>query len=357
MKKIALILSLFFLISCNLKESNSQNEKEFNYSIKAKTTKVGDSTIVYIYNLDNFLKPFDSTFIINQEFSFKGKIDEPFPAFFAFLDSVRRYPMYDFWMDTSDLEIDIDLSSTDNSSLNFTPDQIRGSQLNLLFIDYSKKTKGLLKQEGKAVLNREIKDFVFENPNNYLSLYLAFSFRDLFNNSLQQYYAKLDEVYRNSSYGKAINQILTSKKVEVGGELIEIIAEDLDRNTIRLSNFKGKVILLDFWSSTCAPCRVQIRDKFSKLKRKYKDKEFIIVSFSLDTEYSAWKKASKEDGINWINISDLKGQKSPVVIDYNVWGIPRTFLIDKEGIIRNLELGYDGESDLLEMEIDKLLVD
>jgi peroxiredoxin len=355
MRKIVLLTFLSFLISCNLKESDSDNETEFNYSITAKTTEVKDSTIVYIYNLDNFLKPFDSTFIINQEFMFKGKIDEPFPAFFAFLDSVRRYPMYDFWTDTSDIEIDIDLSSTDNSSLNFTPDQISGSQLNLLFIAYSKKTKGLLKEKGKAVLNNENKNFVFENPNNYLSLYLAFNFRDLFKDSLQQYYDKLDDVYRNSSYGKAINQILTSKKVKAGGELIEIIAEDLDRNTIRLSNFKGKVILLDFWSSTCAPCRLQIRDKFSKLKKKYEDEEFIIVNFSLDTEYSAWKKASKEDGINWVNISDLKGQKSPTIIDYNVWGIPRTFLIDKKGIVKNIDVDFSESNTSIEDEINKLL--
>lgn len=355
MKQIVLLLFLSFLISCNLKESNSDNKTEFNYSITAKTTKVKDSTIVYIYNMDNFLKPFDSTFIINQEFTFKGKIDEPFPAFFAFLDSVRRYPMYDFWMDTADIEIDIDLSPTDNNSLNFTPDQIRGSQLNLLFIDYSKKTKGLFKEKGKAVLNSEIKNFVLENPNNYLSLYLAFSSRELFKDNLQQYYDKLDEVYRNSSYGKAINQILTSKKVETGSEFIEIIAEDLDRNTIRLSNFKGKVILLDFWSSTCAPCRLQIRDKFSKLKNKYKDEEFIIVNFSLDTEYSSWKKASKEDGINWINISDLKGQKSSAVINYNVWGIPRTFLIDKNGIVKNINVDFSELNTPIEDQIDELL--
>ena len=81
----------------------------------------------------------------------------------------------------------------------------------------------------------------------------------------------------------------------------------------------------------------------------------MIVNFSIDTSFEMWKRASEEDNIRWVNLSDLKGTKSEAVINYNVWSIPRTFLIDKDGIIRNLNVGYSEENNTVERQIEKLL--
>ena len=92
--------------------------------------------------------------------------------------------------------------------------------------------------------------------------------------------------------------------------------------------------LLDFWSANCPPCRKQIREEFPILKEKYKKEDFVIVNYSLDTGYKIWKKTSISDGIDWVNITDLKGYKSDNVLNYQVRSIPKTIIIDKNGIIQ-----------------------
>ena len=91
-----------------------------------------------------------------------------------------------------------------------------------------------------------------------------------------------------------------------------------------------------------------------KLKKKYQTEDFIIISYSLDTSFDSWKQASINGRINWINISDLKGYKSETVINYNIRGVPMSFIIDKNGIIGNLNIGFHDDTDSIEKELNKL---
>src|SRR5699024_2728385 len=84
-----------------------------------------------------------------------------------------------------------------------------------------------------------------------------------------------------------------------------------------------------FWASWCGPCRAEIPN-LKKEYKKYHDKGFEIVSFSLDHKREAWEKALKEEQMPWINISDLKAYTSPIVKDYGISGIPAEYLVDSE---------------------------
>lgn len=108
----------------------------------------------------------------------------------------------------------------------------------------------------------------------------------------------------------------------------------LDRkSTMKLSDLKGQVVLLDFWASWCGPCRKE-NPNVVNVYNKYKDEGFTVMSVSLDDNLERWKQAIEADGLKWPNhVSDLKKWSSEYAKLYQVRGIPFTVLIDKEGNI------------------------
>jgi peroxiredoxin len=103
-------------------------------------------------------------------------------------------------------------------------------------------------------------------------------------------------------------------------------------DTVRLSSFKGKYVLLDFWASWCPPCRAE-NFNLSAIYQKYKNKGFVIFQVSLDKTKESWTNAITDDKLYWVHCSDLKYWDSPVAKKYSVEEIPASFLIDKEGKI------------------------
>jgi len=123
-----------------------------------------------------------------------------------------------------------------------------------------------------------------------------------------------------------------------------------DGTKMKLSDLKGKVVLLDFWASWCGPCRRE-NPAVVKLYEKYKDQGFTVLSVSLDKKKENWLGAIKKDNLSWPNhVSDLKFWQSRVGKIYGVGSIPFTVLIDAEGnIIRTKLRAHD-----LAMELEKI---
>lgn len=126
-------------------------------------------------------------------------------------------------------------------------------------------------------------------------------------------------------------------------------AKTIDGEVVNLSDYKGKVVLIDFWASWCTPCRKAI-PSVKKTYDKYKDKGFVVIGVSIDTDKDAWVKASEEEKLEWVNVSNLT-KNCPATSAYDVVAVPTTFLIDKDGRIATT----NPHGEQLDVEIEKIL--
>ncbi len=121
-------------------------------------------------------------------------------------------------------------------------------------------------------------------------------------------------------------------------------------DTLSLTSLSGKVVLVDFWASWCGPCRVSNR-QLVKLYSKYKSKGFEILGVSLDQDKKDWIKAIAKDKISWPQVIDDRGWEAQTAIDWNVYQIPTSYLINKDGTV----IGINPEKKDLEKALKQLL--
>ena len=120
----------------------------------------------------------------------------------------------------------------------------------------------------------------------------------------------------------------------------DFVTHDLKGKEVRLSDFKGKYLLLDFWASWCRPCR----QRAAELKAIYdqlQTRGITVCGLSMDKNKAQWEAATKEDGIIWTNTGELKPFKeNTIAADYKVSQLPTMFLIDPDGkiIMQNPEI-------------------
>jgi len=124
----------------------------------------------------------------------------------------------------------------------------------------------------------------------------------------------------------------------IGAMAPDLAFSNPEGKILKLSDLRGKVVLLDFWASWCRPCRME-NPNVVKDYHKYHEKGFEVFSVSLDKDKNSWLKAIQDDGLIWPNhVSDLKYWSSEAAAIYGVTSIPATFLIGKDGriIAKNL---------------------
>jgi len=155
---------------------------------------------------------------------------------------------------------------------------------------------------------------------------------------LQNLYNTLSKKVKKSTEGQEFKTYLqTLSTVVIGKQAPDFTQNDTTGTPIKLTDFRGQFVLLDFWASWCPDCRVESPD-LVKTYATFKDKNFEILGISFDRDKNSWIKAIHTDKLDWKHVSDLKRWQNDVGTLYGVKSIPQNVLIDPTGkiIARNL---------------------
>lgn len=364
------VILLLIIVSISCKNDNNQNN-----SINGNLIGINKKMSIILESRDSLAKfRVDSIKGIDNVFKFVIPKSETPKEYWVtiFNDSLKKQITSEhLWFENENISISGNLSEL--SEL-----QIKGGKLNEIqkdfnntFVKYNtpefdKELMSAKTQEETAVIYQKYKNLIeldqlsliYKKPNNLISLSKMLRMSDrVSKDSLELYYNQLDDNLKSSKNGQIILEQSKITKLKIGDYVQDFTAFDLEGNIVKLSDFKDKIILLDFWASWCVPCHQQNQKEFSELYKKYKNQNLEIISYSLDikTAKEDWRKASLTDKISWINISNLKGFDDPIDRQYNVSSVPTSFLIDQKGIIVNSFTGYNPENSEIEIEIRKLI--
>lgn len=329
------------------------------FTINAKILGVEDSTLVYLQLVrENALKTMDSVVIKSSEVNFSGKLDSPE---MVYLNIGNTRKIINIFGENSDISIKVNVDSLEKA-------EVIGSKTHddlLAFMDFMKpmdeKSKKLNDEYRQASAQQDhgkmqdlaiqyeqmrqeqiemIGQFVNEKKTSFVAPFIIKRYL-----AYEMEYPALDsllsglspEVQASKDYQTLNDRVIRLKRVEVGQQAADFALNDTTGNPISISSFRGKVLLIDFWASWCAPCR-QENPNVVKLYNDYEGKGFEIIGVSFDESRANWIKAIHQDRLTWPHVSDLKGWASEAGKLYAISAIPATVLLDREGkiIAKNL---------------------
>jgi len=173
---------------------------------------------------------------------------------------------------------------------------------------------------------------------------------------------QLKKDYPDTKAAKNADEVLESMKqqeaaLRIQGSLVEgakfpdFDEKDIAGKSLSVANFKGKVVLIDFWATWCAPCVGELPNVI-KSYEKHHDKGFEIIGVSLDQNEAGLKSFTKDRNMTWQQYFDGKGWGNKLAQKYGIQSIPATFLLDGDGNI----IGRDLRGEALEEAVAKALV-
>jgi len=150
---------------------------------------------------------------------------------------------------------------------------------------------------------------------------------------LEKRFTTLDTTAMQNRYAEGVRHVIEIGKVgAVGTKALDFTQKDTSGKDISFTQFRGKYVLLDFWASWCRPCRMENPNVVAAYN-EFKNKNFTILSVSLDQDKTNWVNAIKADHLNWTHVSDLQFWSNEVAKLYHVEAIPQNYLIDPNGTI------------------------
>ncbi|WP_235294888.1 TlpA family protein disulfide reductase [Portibacter lacus] len=218
----------------------------------------------------------------------------------------------------------------------------------------------------RTVLNSTQFDFVNEQEtflNHETKLALLDSYlKSIYfveKSKLKVYHKKFDEMNTNEALGNKWRSLLNKEKINSEkmnrsnrneGVLTNLVSDNEYTFEEILSKQKGKVVLVDFWASWCAPCRKEM-PFLEDLKSKFNSTEFKVIEISIDKNYSAWERASELENLSKdeSNYFISNWEKSNLYKVYEIETIPRYLLFDKQGVIIDDDAPRPSGNELVEL--------
>lgn len=380
---------LFFLFS--ILPCKGQHKKQTAFSITGTINKWNGKYVYFSYKGFGVNRIWDSTAVKNNTFLFKGKLNEPSSGFITILkfdrinDLTNKNITQRLFLSPSKMTIALTLGSFQKARLKGSKYQDEYQALENSKKKLYRKIEALSKiyeslnkeyaetvtieNESTVALSIEAKidslkeiinpftleieklDKIFfeKNPNSFITTYLLKDYYPTLPlKELNHYYNRMNPETKKWEYGKKLKEaILKLQGGSPGGVAANFSETDINGDSLSLSQFKGKYLLLDFWASWCKPCRAG-NPELIRLYKKYNKKgiEFVGIADDNGSE-DKWKLAVENDSINiWRHILDKN-----ISDNYAVHSIPLQILINPDGII----IGRFGEGAEPNENLSKLI--
>lgn len=354
--KHLVFLSLLFSFACSNPVSNGYQIKG---DISGKTP-----AMAYLQTYTNGeLVVLDSSKFLNGKFTFSGSVSNPEQQYIK----IGENRPISIFVENSKIKIQASIDSLDKAKISGSEihDQLIrfnedmepfNNEMREVYKKFKTTTEINEKKELENILDsiyetqiEFTKEYVKENTNSILSAYLIRTqlIHSTELNELVELTDLLSPTLKESKYTKyLIERINLLRRLQPGEMAPTFSQTDTQGNTVNLSDFKGKYLLIDFWASWCGPCR-RANPTIVELYNKFNKRGLEILGVSMDSDKEKWLQAISDDGLSWQQVSTLEGWKNPAGKLYGVNSIPHAILIDPEGKIVKRGIHADELNDLL----------
>ena len=242
-------------------------------------------------------------------------------------------------------KIDIYGNDKDTSNMFFIT-KVAGSKSETLKREFENslailKASGKSEEEKSQEYYEKLYDFIRKHPKNKVSPYLlgkasmlrysqVSALNDLIDSSLYR-------TFEGKGVAKLLNSLDKTKNKSIGTASLDVTLNDSSGTMVSTKDFRGKIILIEFWASWCKPCR-EANPGLKALYSNLKDRDFEIIGISWDKDWAKWKQAIIKDGLPWKQVIDEKGKYGDLGSYYDLEAIPDNILIDKDGKILGVGL-------------------
>ncbi|MCW5908630.1 MAG: AhpC/TSA family protein [Chitinophagales bacterium] len=342
-------LALLFLFGFSFCSAQS------HCTVLGHATGFADSTLLLLSDASSS-QVIDSAYILNGKFTLKSPVADK--ALEVVLSTVDHRDYKFFWMESNTTltfkgekgkfkNAAVTGAKTQNeanlleNSINPVKDK-RDSLYQLFYADTTAKARDLLYPKFKELDKQEeavYQSFIREYSGSLVSANVLNIYKTTWAfDTVKVLFTLLSPENKQSEYGKQTAAfIAVYKNVKAGDRYADFTLPDTAGKKISLSDFKGKVVLVEFWASWCYGC-IQTNPALVKVYNEFSPKGFEVIGVSLDKDRASWIKAIQKDSLSFTNLSDLKGDQNTAALIYGISAIPDNILIDRNGIViaRNL---------------------